>query len=169
MFQVRGTGPQTTEKRSLFLNRPTHSPNEPQVHHEPANQGRGQHGDKARRPGTHTDQAMAFLELVKESLEDDQAEDIISIDLESKTPIADFMVIANGRSQRHVGAIADHLTRRIKEAGYGTARIEGMPQCDWVLVDSGDIIIHIFRPEVRGFYQLEKMWAADIPADSHPV
>ena len=72
------------------------------------------------------------------------------------------MVIANGRSHRQVGAIADHLVQRLKEAGLGSEpKVEGMPQNDWVLVDAGDIIVHIFRPEVRGFYKLEKMWSAD--------
>jgi ribosome-associated protein len=102
---------------------------------------------------------------VLESLEDDKAEDIVSIDLTGKSPIADNMVVASGRSQRHVGAVADHLVRRIKEAGFGSAQVEGMQQGDWVLIDGGDVVIHVFRPEVRDFYRLEKMWAADIPAD----
>lgn len=71
------------------------------------------------------------------------------------------MVIASGRSQRHVGALADHLQRRLKEAGYGRCRVEGMPACDWVLIDAGDVIVHIFRPEVRDFYRLEKIWGVD--------
>ncbi|MGB5093457.1 MAG: ribosome silencing factor [Parvibaculum sp.] len=106
-----------------------------------------------------------MLALVLESLEDDKAEDIVSIDLTGKSPIADNMVVASGRSQRHVGAVADHLVRRIKEAGFGSAQVEGMQQGDWVLIDGGDVVIHVFRPEVRDFYRLEKMWAADIPAD----
>lgn len=106
-----------------------------------------------------------MLALVLESLEEDQAEDVISIDLAGKTPIADHMVVASGRSTRHVGAVADHLLRRLKEAGFGNALVEGMKQSDWVLIDSGDVVVHIFRPEVRDFYKLEKMWSADIPAD----
>lgn len=109
--------------------------------------------------------SSALLALVLESLEDDKAEDIVSIDLTGKSPIADNMVVASGRSQRHVGAVADHLVRRIKEAGFGPAQVEGMQQGDWVLIDGGDVVIHVFRPEVRDFYRLEKMWAADIPAD----
>jgi len=77
------------------------------------------------------------------------------------------MVVASGRSHRHVGAIADHLLRDLKEGGFGNARVEGLPQCDWVLIDAGDVIVHVFRPEVRSFYNLEKMWAADAaPATS---
>jgi ribosome-associated protein len=73
------------------------------------------------------------------------------------------MVIASGRSARHVAALADHLLRRIKEAGYGTAQVEGLPHADWVLIDAGDLIVHIFRPEVRTFYNLEKMWSVTMP------
>ena len=107
----------------------------------------------------------AMLKLVMKSLEDDKAEDIVAIDLSNKTPMADYMVVASGRSGRHVGAVADHLIRRLKDEGYGHARVEGMTQGDWVLIDAGDIVIHVFRPEVREFYRLEKMWAADIPED----
>lgn len=110
-------------------------------------------------------QSSSMLELVLASLEEDKAEDVISIDLKGKTPIADHMVVASGRSTRHVSAVADHLLRRLKEAGFGTAQVEGMKQADWVLIDGGDVVVHIFRPEVRDFYKLEKMWSADIPAD----
>jgi ribosome-associated protein len=113
--------------------------------------------------------AVAMLKLVLKNLDENKAEDVVSIDLRYKTPIADYMVVASGRSQRHVGALADHLARRLKEAGYGAAHVEGMKQGDWVLIDSGDVVIHIFRPEVRDFYKLEKMWAADIPADQLAV
>lgn len=109
------------------------------------------------------DVVKRLLELVKTSLDDDKAEDIVVIDLAGKSSIADHMVIANGRSQRQVGAIADHLSRRLKEAGFGTPKVEGMPACDWVLVDAGDVVVHLFRPEVRGFYNLEKMWSAELP------
>ena len=97
--------------------------------------------------------------LVLASLDDDQAIEIVSIALEGKSPIADHMVIASGRSTRQVTAIAQKLAERIKNAGYGNSRIEGLPAADWVLVDAGDIVIHIFRPEVRSFYNLERMWA----------
>ena len=82
------------------------------------------------------------------------------IDLKDKSSVADGMIVASGRSHRHVGAMADHLLRMLKEAGYGRARVEGLPHCDWVLIDAGDVIVHLFRPEVRAFYNLEKMWMA---------
>ena len=103
--------------------------------------------------------------LVLQSLEDDQAHDVVSIPLEGKTAIADHMVIASGRSTRQVTAMAEKLAERIKHAGFGSSRIEGLPAADWVLVDAGDVIIHLFRPEVRSFYNLERMWAfGDSPA-----
>ncbi|MFN4354109.1 ribosome silencing factor [Parvibaculum sp.] len=116
-----------------------------------------------------TGKSSEMLALVLESLEEDKAEDVVSIDLTGKTPIADHMVVASGRSQRHVGAVADHLLRRLKEAGFGNAQVEGMKQGDWVLIDGGDVVVHVFRPEVRDFYKLEKMWSADIPADQLAV
>jgi ribosome-associated protein len=97
--------------------------------------------------------------MVLQSLEDDQAQDVVSIPLEGKTAIADHMVIASGRSTRQVTAMAQKLAERIKHAGHGSPRIEGLPAADWVLVDAGDVIVHIFRPEVRSFYNLERMWA----------
>jgi len=103
--------------------------------------------------------ASKLRDLVQTCLEDDQAQDIVYIDLVGKTSFADFMVIANGRSTRQVGAMADHLKERIKDAGFGNAQIEGKANCDWVLVDAGDVVIHLFRPEVREFYNLEKIWA----------
>ena len=98
-------------------------------------------------------------------LEDMKAEDVVEIDLAGKTSIADTMMIATGRSQRHVGSIADRILQVMKEKGFGTARVEGLPACDWVLIDAGDVIVHVFRPEVRGFYNLEKIWGADRPAE----
>jgi ribosome-associated protein len=89
-----------------------------------------------------------------------KAEDIITIDLSGKTTIADSMVLTSGRSQRHVGSVADRVRRDLVKAGVRNVRIEGTPQCDWVLIDAGDIIVHVFRPEVRAFYNLEKMWAS---------
>jgi ribosome-associated protein len=96
--------------------------------------------------------------LVLQSLDDDQAQDIVSIPLEGKTAIADHMVIASGRSTRQVATMAQKLAERIKHGGFGHARIEGLPAADWVLVDAGDVIVHVFRPEVRSFYNLERMW-----------
>ncbi len=98
-------------------------------------------------------------------LDEAKAENIVSIDLAGKSSIADSMMIASGRTDRHVGAIADQLQRHLKEAGCNKVRVEGMQTCDWVLIDTGDIIIHLFRPEVRDFYNLEKMWSGDRPAD----
>ncbi|MGE4373555.1 MAG: ribosome silencing factor [Xanthobacter sp.] len=97
-------------------------------------------------------------------LEDDKSEDIVSIDLRGKTAIADYMVVASGRSQRHVGAIADHLVEALKAAGVRQVRVEGQPACDWVLIDANDVIIHVFQPEVRSFYNIEKMWTQTTPA-----
>ncbi len=106
----------------------------------------------------------ALLGAVLASLEDSKAEDSIVIDITGKTALADHIVIVSGRSHRHVGAIADHLLRDLKAAGHGTSHVEGLPHCDWVLVDAGDIVIHIFRPEVREFYNMEKMWTIDSSA-----
>ena len=101
--------------------------------------------------------------MARACLEDMKAEDLVEIDLAGKTSIADTMMIASGRSDRHVGAIADRVLQGLKKSGFGPARVEGPPACDWVLIDAGDLIIHIFRPEVRSFYNLEKMWGADRP------
>lgn len=107
------------------------------------------------------------LDTVKSSLEDSKAEDIVTINIQGKSALGDFMVVASGRSHRHVGAITDHLLRDLKDNGHGTPRVEGLPHCDWVLVDTGDIVIHIFRPEVRDFYGLEKMWQMPDSRDVH--
>jgi len=98
-------------------------------------------------------------------LDDAKAENVVTIDIRGKSSIGDYMLIASGRSDRHVGAIAEQVQRKLKDEGYGRARIEGQPQCDWVLIDIGDIIVHVFRPEVREFYNLEKMWSAERPSD----
>ena len=97
--------------------------------------------------------------LVLTSLDDDQAQEVVSIPLEGKSSIADHMVIASGRSTRQVAAMAQKLAERIKHAGMGPVRLEGLPAADWVLIDAGDVVIHLFRPEVRSFYNLERMWA----------
>ena len=94
-------------------------------------------------------------------LDDDKAQEIVLIDLKGKSPMADTMIVASGRSQRHVGALADHLLRLLKEHGLGKAKVEGLPHCDWVLIDAGDVIVHLFRPEVRTFYNIEKIWSVD--------
>jgi ribosome-associated protein len=101
------------------------------------------------------------LETVLASLEDAKAEDTVTVDIHGKSTLGDYMVFASGRSHRHVGAIADRLVADVKAAGIGPVRVEGLPHCDWVLVDAGDVIVHVFRPEVREFYNLEKMWMAE--------
>lgn len=101
----------------------------------------------------------ALHQLVLTQLDDDQAQEIVSIPLAGKSSIADHMVIASGRSTRQVASMAQKLAEKIKEAGYGPARVEGLPAADWVLIDAGDVVIHLFRPEVRSFYNLERMWS----------
>ncbi|OBV10723.1 Iojap-related protein [Erythrobacter dokdonensis DSW-74] len=101
----------------------------------------------------------ALHQLVLTQLDDDQAQEIVSIPLAGKSSIADHMVIASGRSTRQVASMAQKLAEKIKEAGYGPARVEGLPAADWVLIDAGDVVVHLFRPEVRSFYNLERMWS----------
>jgi ribosome-associated protein len=105
-----------------------------------------------------------LLALVLGSLDDDQVQDLVTIDLEGKSSIADFMVIGSGRSTRQVAAMAQKLGERLKQSGHGSPRIEGLPAADWVLVDAGSVVIHLFRPEVRSFYNLERMWGFDGPS-----
>ena len=99
-----------------------------------------------------------MLSIIEDSLDDDQAINVLSIDLQGKTAIADRMIIASGRSSRHVSAMADHLVDKLKQAGVKGIAIEGQKHGDWVLIDAGDVLIHLFRPEVREFYKLEKLW-----------
>ena len=108
-------------------------------------------------------------ELIVSRLDADKAQDVVLIDLKGKSPMADAIIIASGRSQRHVGALADHLLRALKDAGYGRARVEGMPACDWVLIDAGDVVVHLFRPEVRAFYNIEKIWSVEPPSRTAAV
>ena len=98
--------------------------------------------------------------MVLARLDDMKAEDTVTIDLTGKSTIADAMVVTSGRSNRHVGSVADRVLEDLAAAGVPDARVEGMPHCDWVLIDAGDVIVHVFRPEVRAFYNLEKMWAS---------
>ena len=110
--------------------------------------------------------AEGLSQIIVEALEDAKAEDIVSIGLSGRTTLADQMIIASGRSSVHVGAIADRVVKACREAGYPSPKIEGMPLCDWVLLDAQNAIVHIFRPDVRQFYNLEKMWGADRPGES---
>lgn len=107
-----------------------------------------------------------LLDFVLKQLDDDQAQEVVTIDLEGKSSIADYMVIASGRSTRQVASIAQKLGEKLKQNGYGPVKLEGLPAADWVLLDAGDIVVHLFRPEVRSFYNLERMWAF---GDAPPV
>lgn len=115
-----------------------------------------QHRAAPHRPAD----ADSLLELVLESLDDDQAIEVLPIALAGKSSLGDHMVIASGRSTRHVAAMAQKLAEKVKKSGH-EARIEGLPNADWVLIDTGDVIVHLFRPEVRSFYNLERMWSFD--------
>ncbi len=136
--------------RSTKLNR------EPALHaHE---------GAASADPSSDDQSRIGPLEdLILKRLDEDKAQDIVFIDLKDKSSVADGLIIASGRSQRHVGALADRLLRTLKDEGHGRARVEGLPSCDWVLIDAGDVIIHLFRPEVRAFYNIEKIWSVDPP------
>jgi len=124
--------------------------------------------DQTRVLPDRTRATDAQLALVRRSLEDDKAEDIVVIDLKGKSSFADYMVIATGRSNRQVVAIADHLADRLKQAGHGPVPVEGKQGGDWVLVDAGDVVVHVFRPEPRAFYALEKMWALENEVAAKP-
>ena len=103
--------------------------------------------------------SAADLKTVAEtSLDDDKAENVVVLDLAGRAGFTDYMVIATGRSDRHVGAMADHLIRNLKQAGLPSVPAEGIERCDWVLIDGGDVVVHLFKPEVRSFYNLEKLW-----------
>jgi ribosome-associated protein len=109
-----------------------------------------------------------LVQTILDSLDNSKAEEILDIDIRGRSSLADHMVIASGRSDRHVGAIAEHLMKALGEAGYPNPKVEGLPHCDWVLLDADDVIIHVFRPEVRSFYNLEKMWSGE-PEPARPA
>ena len=110
------------------------------------------------------DKTPDLLKIVETSLDDDKAEDIVAIDLRGKSTIADYMVIATGRNSRQLAAMATHLDEKLTKAGVARVSVEGKNQGDWVLLDGGDVVVHLFRPEVRTFYALEKMWGAEMPS-----
>ena len=133
-----------------------------QAHTDPA--ASGTDTAKVIRMADHDKDAL--LEFVLQQLDDDQAQEVVTIDLAGKSSIADHMVIASGRSTRQVASIAQKLAEKLKQNGYGPVKLEGLPAADWVLLDAGDIVVHLFRPEVRSFYNLERMWAF---GDAPPV
>ena len=132
----------TTEKGSIKLSTPTLS----------------RAAKRRSEPVSRRPDAEETLSTVLAALEDMKAEDITTIDLTGKSSIGDYMVVATGRSQRHVASVADNVVKDLEQSGVTRVRVEGMRQADWVLIDSGDVIVHVFRPEIRSFYNLEKMW-----------
>ena len=98
------------------------------------------------------------LKLILSRLDDMKAEETVTIDLRGKSAFSDYMIVTSGRANRHVGAIAENVTKALKENGIKNIHVEGLPNCDWVLIDSGDVVVHVFRPEVREFYNLERLW-----------
>jgi ribosome-associated protein len=120
---------------------------------------------KAPAPEIEIPSVDQILAMIETSLDDNKAEDIVTIPLAGKTSMADYMVVATGRSARQVGAMANHLAIKLKGDGKRAVAIEGQTAGDWVLIDCGDIIVHLFRPEVRSFYNIEKMWGMDLPGD----
>jgi ribosome-associated protein len=117
----------------------------------------------AAKPAAKPEPSM--IDVVLQSLDDAKAEQTVAIDIAGKSSLADHMVVTSGRSNRHVAAVADQVVKAMRDNGFDKPRIEGLPHADWVLVDGGDVIVHIFRPEVREFYNLEKMWQADFAAE----
>ena len=138
-------------QRSMPLNR------EPALIAQEAPAPAGPSSDVQRRIG-------ALEDLILKRLDEDKAQAIVFIDLQDKSSFADGLILASGRSHRHVAALADRLLRALKDEGHGRAKVEGMPHCDWVLIDAGDVIVHLFRPEVRAFYNIEKIWSVEPPA-----
>ena len=98
------------------------------------------------------------LKIILSSLDDMKAEDTTTIDLRGKSSVSDYMIVTTGRSNRHVGAVAENVAKALKESGLTGIHVEGLPNCDWVLIDTGDVVVHVFRPEVREFYNLERLW-----------
>jgi ribosome-associated protein len=110
-------------------------------------------------------QPAELRDLILKTLDDAKAENIVSIDLQAKSSLGDYMIVASGMANRHVGAITQRVVDALKQAKHGTVRVEGLPEANWVIVDAGSVIVHVFQPEARDFYKLEKMWSADRPVD----
>jgi len=121
----------------------------------------------AAAPEPTTTPETKMIDVGLHSLDDAKAEETVAIDIAGKSSLADHMVVTSGRSNRHVSAVADQVVKALRDNGFHKPRIEGLPHADWVLVDGGDVIVHIFRPEVREFYNIEKMWQADFAADAN--
>ena len=115
------------------------------------------------RPKADVKAAKALSDMIVGVLDENSAQDVIEIDISGKSSVADFMIVASGRSNRHVGALADYVIQELKQNGHGGMGVEGLDASDWVLIDAGDVILHIFRPEVRAFYNLEKIWSVPLP------
>ncbi len=131
-----------------------------------------QAGSASKSAKSQTSKAVPYsaedvLKTVTESLDDSKAENSNTISIKGKSALGDYMVVTSGRSHRHVAAIADHLLRELKSKGFGPLKIEGQQAADWILIDTGDIIIHVFRPEVRDFYAIEKMWSMPDQTEQH--
>lgn len=117
-----------------------------------------------KKATTSIDQDIKDLsDFIQSVLDANSAQDIIEIDIRGKSSVADYMIVASGRSNRHVSALADYVQRGLKERGLKNLGVEGLKGCDWVLIDTGDVILHIFRPEVRVFYNIEKIWSVPLP------
>lgn len=112
---------------------------------------------------TDSPESKALSDFIQEVLDENSAQDVIEIDIRGKSSIADYLLVASGRSNRHVSALADYVQRGLKDRGMKDLVLEGQNASDWVLIDAGDVILHIFRPEVRVFYNLEKMWSVPLP------
>jgi ribosome-associated protein len=125
-------------------------------------------GDVSTKNGTSTGQPAEILaQFIFNILEENSAEEINTLDLRGKSSIADYMIVASGRSNRHVSALADYVQRGLREEQYPKLGVEGKEQCDWILIDAGDVILHLFRPEVREYYALEKMWSTPDEMSAH--
>ncbi|HEX2940999.1 MAG TPA: ribosome silencing factor [Rhodopila sp.] len=117
---------------------------------------------RARRPKAEPSELDRLQSVILGSLEDDKAENIVTLDLAGKAMFCDRMVIATGLADRQISAMAQHLGEKLKEAGLGRVQVEGAGGSDWVLIDAGDIVVHLFKPEARTLYALEKMWGEDL-------
>jgi ribosome-associated protein len=118
-------------------------------------------------PAAPPSPSQGLHDLIIAQLEDAKAEDIVSLNLEGKSTLADTMIVASGRSNRHVAAIAEQIVEKLKAAGHRDMRVEGMEQADWVVVDTSDVIVHLFRPEVRSFYNIERLWSEHSPRETY--